>query len=345
MATRGNYILVPARPNGPIVPQLRASRPTIGVMPDPVERPAIAVVGSLNIDLVAYTLRVPGPGETVIGDRFQMGFGGKGANQAVMAARLGARVSMVGALGDDVYAEMTVDNLAAQHVDASHVARVPGSSGVAPIWVEPDGTNRIIVVSGANDAVEPEAAAVAVRSLEDLGVVIGQLEIPQLVTVAAFRAARERGIPTILNPAPAATLSSELLGVTDYLIPNEHELGIVAGVDGVDLDDDAALADIARALGTRLLVTLGARGAAIASQDGSVGRVPAVPVQAIDTTGAGDAFVGAFAYGLAAGLEELNAVRLGIACASDSVTRPGTQSSFASPDRAAELLAAVLAGA
>ena len=105
--------------------------------------PSIAVVGSLNIDLIAYTARVPGAGETVIGDRFQMGFGGKGANQAVMSARLGARVSMVGALGDDVYADMTRRNLAAQDVDATHVARVAGSSGVAPIWVEPDGTNRI----------------------------------------------------------------------------------------------------------------------------------------------------------------------------------------------------------
>src|SRR4051812_43216959 len=118
-------------------------------------QPSIAVVGSLNIDLVAYTARVPRAGETVIGQRFQMGFGGKGANQAVMAARLGARVAMVGALGDDVYAGMTFDTLAAQDVDGRHVARVPGSSGVAPIWVEPDGANRIIVVPGANDAVDP----------------------------------------------------------------------------------------------------------------------------------------------------------------------------------------------
>src|SRR6185437_2429587 len=107
-------------------------------------QPVVAVVGSLNIDLVAYTARVPSAGETVIGERFQMGFGGKGANQAVMAARLGARVAMIGALGDDVYAAMTLDNLARQGVDAANVARVSGSSGIAPIWVEPDGTNRII---------------------------------------------------------------------------------------------------------------------------------------------------------------------------------------------------------
>src|SRR5919197_3456091 len=133
-------------------------------MSDP--QPVVAVVGSLNIDLIAYTSRVPSAGETVIGERFQMGFGGKGANQAVMAARLGARVEIVGALGDDVYAGMTFDNLASQGIDATHVARVRGSSGVAPIWVEPDGTNRIIVVPGANDAVDPEAAAAAIRSMD-----------------------------------------------------------------------------------------------------------------------------------------------------------------------------------
>jgi ribokinase len=310
----------------------------------PLERtePVIAVVGSLNIDLVAYTARVPGAGETVIGDRFVMGFGGKGANQAVMAARLGARVSIVGALGDDVYAGMTLENLSRQDVDATHVARVTGSSGVAPIWVEPDGTNRIIVVPGANDAVDPASAASAIRSLREVEVVIGQLEIPQRATAAAFLAARERGIRTILNPAPAAPLSPVLLDASDFLIPNEHELGIVAGIDSPDLGDDALLIEIAKTLGTRLLVTLGSGGAAIEA-DGVVRRVPAERVTAIDTTGAGDAFVGAFAYGLAAGLDEITAVRLGIACASDSVTRPGTQSSFASPEGAAAIVARVLA--
>lgn len=311
----------------------------------PLERPepVIVVVGSLNIDLVAYAARLPGAGETVIGDRFVMGFGGKGANQAVMAARLGARVSMVGALGDDVYAGMTVDNLIAQGVDAAHVARVEGSSGVAPIWVEPDGTNRIIVVGGANDQVDPEAAASAIRSVERVDVVIGQLEIPQHVTAAAFRAAHERGALTVLNPAPAATLSSELLEAADYLIPNEHELGTVAGLASVDLESDEALVEIARSLRTRLLVTLGASGAAIEA-DGVVHRVPAEPVVAVDTTGAGDAFVGAFGYGLAAGLDEITAVRLGVACASDSVTRTGTQSSFATRENALAIVERVLAG-
>lgn len=311
-------------------------------LPEP--EPVIAVVGSLNIDLVAYTQRVPNAGETVIGDRFQMGFGGKGANQAVMAARLGARVSMVGALGDDVYAGMTVDNLIAQGVDAAHVARVPGSSGVAPIWVEPDGTNRIIVVPGANSAVDPDAAAAALRAMPRVDAVIGQLEIPQPVTAAAFRAARELGAVTILNPAPAATLDADLLDGAGWLIPNETEFAILAGIDRFDPSDDGAFAAFAGRIRPRLAVTLGSRGAAVVREDGSVARFPAVPVTAVDTTGAGDAFVGAFAFGLAAGLDELTAVRLGIACASDSVTRTGTQSSFATPESAAAIVSRVLAG-
>jgi ribokinase len=259
-----------------------------------------------------------------------------------MAARLGARVSMVGALGDDVYAAMTFDNLAGQGVDATNVARVAGSSGVAPIWVDRDGQNRIIVVPGANDKVDPDAAAEAVRSMSGLRAVIGQLEIPQRVTLAGFRAARDAGATTILNPAPAAPLDPELLAATDWLIPNESELALLVG-ERVDLESDAVLQAVAGRFSPRLLVTLGSRGAAVV-REGGVDRVAAHAVKAVDTTGAGDAFVGAFAYGLAAGLDERAAVRLGIACASDSVTRPGTQSSFASPEAARNLIEKVLAG-
>src|SRR4051794_23406795 len=139
--------------------------------------PQVVVVGSCNIDLVTYAARIPGPGETILGERFAMGFGGKGANQAVMAARLGAHVSMVGAVGDDLYGDMTLRNFEDQGIDAAHVARFAGSSGVAPIWVEPDGTNRIIVVAGANDLVSPAEAAAAVRSMDAVDVVVGQLEV------------------------------------------------------------------------------------------------------------------------------------------------------------------------
>ena len=304
-------------------------------------RPAVVVVGSMNIDLVTYTQRAPGPGETVIGDRFASGFGGKGANQAVMAARLGAAVAMVGALGDDGYAEMTLANFAAQGVDATHIVRVAGSSGVAPIWVEPDGTNRIIVVPGANGLIAAADATRAIATMDRVDVVVGQFEIPQAVTAAAFAAARARGAATILNPAPAAPILPALLGVTDWLIPNEIEFGILAG--GGQGTTDAAMAASAARTGTRLLVTLGAAGAARVGADGRVTRVPAVPVAAVDTTGAGDAFVGAFAVGLALGLTETDAVRLGIRCASDSVTRPGTQASFPDRARAAEILAGIRA--
>ena len=172
-----------------------------------------------------------------------------------------------------------------------------------------------------------------------LDAVIGQLEIPQPVTTAAFQAARARGVVTILNPAPAAALDADLLAASDWLIPNETEFGILAGIARVDPDNDAAFVAFATRVGCRLVVTLGARGAAVVGSDGTVTRIAAIPVQAVDTTGAGDAFVGAFGYGLAAGLDELAAVRLGIACASDSVTRPGTQSSFPTREGAAELVA------
>jgi ribokinase len=240
---------------------------------------------------------------------------------------------------------MTVDNLIAQGVDAAHVARVDGSSGVAPIWVEPDGTNRIIVVAGANDAVDPATAADAVRALEGVAVVVGQLEIPQRVTAAAFVAAREVGAVTILNPAPAAALDPTLLDGADWLMPNETEFAILAGVDSFDPADDAALLAFAATIRPRLVVTLGSRGAGLVTKDGTVERVPAIRVDAVDTTGAGDAFVGAFAYGLAAGLPELTAMRLGIACASDSVTKTGTQSSFATPEGAGDIFDKVLGAA
>jgi ribokinase len=303
--------------------------------------PSIVVVGSMNIDLVTYARRVPGPGETVMGERFQMGFGGKGANQAVLARLLGAEVAMVGALGDDSYATMTLDNFARYGVDTTRILRVPGSSGVAPIWVEPDGTNRIIVVGGANDAVTPDATRAAVASLDRVDVAIGQFEIPQAATAAAFEAARAKGAVTVLNPAPAAPIDPALLAASDWIVPNEHEFAILAGSEA---HDDEALAAFAARTGSRLLVTLGSRGAALVGRDGSVATVPAPAVDAIDSTGAGDAFVGAFAYGLATGLDEATAVRLAIACASDSVTRPGTQSSFADAARAAAIVASVVAG-
>jgi ribokinase len=206
---------------------------------------------------------------------------------------------------------------------------------VAPIWVEPDGTNRIICVAGANDAMVPHDAAAAITALAPLDVVVGQFEIPQPVTIAAFTAARASGAVTILNPAPAADMDPALLAVSDWVIPNELEFARLA--DASSEATDTEIAAFAARTGSRVLVTLGSRGAALLGHDGVVHRIPAPSVTATDTTGAGDAFVGAFAYGLARGLEEFDAVRLGVRCASDSVQRPGTQSSFPRGDAARTL--------
>jgi ribokinase len=297
----------------------------------------VAVVGSTNIDLIAYTPRIPGAGETIIGDRFSMGFGGKGANQAVMARLLGAEVAMVNCLGDDPYGDMTLDNFADLGIDTTHVHRVDGASGVAPIWVEPDGTNRIIVVPGANHRLTPAQAVDAVTSMPDLGVVLGQFEIPQEVTTAAFAQARRLGVATILNPAPGDAVDSELLAATDWIIPNQVEL---AAITGASATDDAGLTEAASDLGCRLVVTLGEEGALLVTAEGSVRRFEAPTVTAVDTTGAGDAFVGAFAYGLACAWPEDAAIRLGILCAAESVTREGTQTSFPRDGDAAALLEA-----
>jgi ribokinase len=300
-----------------------------------VDPPRIAVVGSTNIDLIAYAPRIPGPGETLIGDRFAMGFGGKGANQAVMARLLGAEVAMVNCVGDDAYGPMTRDNLASFGIDITGVHTVPGPSGVAPIWVEPDGTNRIIVVPGANELVTPEHARTAIEEIPGLAAVVGQFEIPQHVTAAAFTAARGIGAIAILNPAPGDAVDPGLLEVTDWLIPNQVELAVISANGPLD---DASLAAASRNLGCRLVVTLGEEGAALIGADESVERFPAPNVTAVDTTGAGDAFVGSFAYALAAGWTERHAVRLGILCAADSVTRDGTQTSFPRGSRVMELL-------
>jgi len=309
--------------------------------------PWVTVVGSTMIDQISYVTRMPDRGETVVGDRFEQGFGGKGANQAVMARLMGAEVVMVNALGDDGYGQQTLANFGRYGIDTTHVRRVPGASGVAPIWVEPDGSNRIIIVAGANAGLTPEHGAAAVAAQERVDAVIGQFEIDQAVTTAAFGAARDRGAATILNPAPGSAVSADLAAVTDWIIPNETEFAIIARAADLpdDVEDPDALAQFAAELGVRLLVTLGERGAALVDDDGAVHQVPTPRVDAADTTGAGDAFVGAFAFGLASGWDEIAAVRLGCAVAADSVLRPGTQSSFPGAARCRAIVAEITGSA
>ncbi len=304
--------------------------------------PSILVVGSTMIDLIAYADRLPEAGETLVGTAFRMGFGGKGANQAVAAARFGARVSMVNAVGDDSYGAEYLANFGAQGVDTTFVRRVPGSTGVAPIWVDGDGMNRIIIVPGANFQVPRELGPEAVAAVRP-AVVVGQFEIPQEVTAEAFRAARAMGAVTVLNPAPAAEPTPALLAVTDWLVPNEHEFAQIGGgiLDGIEAAEDALISSLAGRLGASLVVTLGERGAVVLPQGGKPVRVPAVQADAVDTTGAGDAFVGAFAVGLAEGWGAVDAARLGCAFAADSVARRGTQSSFADRTAAAAIRASI----
>ena len=298
---------------------------------------AIVVVGSTMIDMIAYTQHIPNAGETVVGERFVTGFGGKGANQAMSARRFGARVVMVNTVGTDSFGDETIDNFQRAGIDTMYIEKADGASGVAPIWVEPNGTNRIIVIPGANHAMTEQQAIDAIAAIDDIAVVVGQLEIPQAVTAAAFETARAKGIATILNPAPFAPINPRLLAVTDWLVPNEVEFAGLhphnAAPDNVTITE----------LGTtaRVLVTLGADGAAFIGHDGTVHRVAAPKVEAIDTTGAGDCFVGAFAYALAAGASEVQAVQLGVNAASLSVTRPGTQTSLPTVEEAKQLLAEV----
>jgi len=284
----------------------------------------ICVVGSSNIDQISYVEKIPGDGETVFGSSYQMGFGGKGANQAIMASLLGAETYMITCLGEDVYADMTIENYKKNNINIDYIQIVPGSSGVAPIWVDESGQNRIIVISGSNDHIDAEKTIQALSEIKDLKIIVGQFEIPLEVTEKVFSFAKEKNITTILNPAPAKIPSEHLLSLTDWFIPNEVEF---ADISKMDAFIDENLIKYGNSLSGNLIVTLGDKGAATIDKD-SVIKIPAPSVKAVDTTGAGDAFIGAFAYGLASDLTPQDAIKLAIDRASNSVTKPGTQISY-----------------
>lgn len=296
--------------------------------------PRIAVVGSANIDLITYTDRFPEPGETIFGQNFDLGFGGKGANQAVAARLCGADVFMVARVGDDLFGPATIENFRKFGIDTAHVKPLPGrSSGVAPIFVEPSGQNRILVVKGANDALTPADLEAASGVLESADCIVLQLEIPIETVYCAIAFARRRGIRCILNPAPAQPIDLTALIGLDYFIPNETEAATITGMPVTNLAEAKACAESLVAKGIcRVIVTLGANGCLLASRD-SVEHVPGFPVATIDSTGAGDAFIGSFATFLAEGLAEAEALRRANLYAALSTTRIGTQKSFL--DRAA----------
>ena len=287
----------------------------------------IAVVGSAMMDLTAYADVLPEPGQTLAGQLFTTGFGGKGANQAVMAARCGAQVHFIGKLGTDVFGNAIADNFVKVRINSQFVDQSETPTGIAHISVDGNGENRIIIIPGANHEIEITRAVDAIDSIRDLSVVVAQCEIKQEVTLASFKAAKARGCITILNPAPFQPLSDELLELTDWLIPNESEFRELHG----NLPTNDEILKSFRS-GKSSIVTLGSQGAVYISPDSQLTYVGAPTVAAVDTTGAGDAFVGTFAYSLASGKDPVTAMTLGVKVASLSVMRKGAQSSY--PDQA-----------
>ncbi|GIL26383.1 ribokinase [Actinocatenispora comari] len=280
----------------------------------------VVVLGSANMDLVATTARLPGRGETIAGEQFRQVPGGKGANQAIAAARAGGTVRFAGAVGDDDLGRRILAALAAAGVDTTAVVRTDVPTGTAHITVAAGGDNTIVVVPGANGTLTEllPAHAAAIDAADTL---LLQLELPLPVVRAAAHHAHARGVRTVLTPAPARPLPDDLLAAVDLLVPNEHEAALIAGVD------DPYQAAQVLAKRCDVLLTLGERGALYATADTEPVAVPAFPVTAVDTTAAGDTFVGVLAAALAAGAAMPEAMRRASAAAALSVQQPGASDS------------------
>jgi ribokinase len=292
-------------------------------------RPRIAVVGSANVDLTTFTERFPKPGETIFGQKFDLGFGGKGANQAVAARLCGADVFMVARVGSDLFGPATIENFKKLGIDTTHVKQVEGlSSGVAPIFVEPNGQNRILVVKGANDALKPADVDAAAETLKAADCIVLQFEIPLETVYYSIGFAHRHGIRCILNPAPGQPVDMRALADLDYFVPNESEAETITGMAVRNVEDAKKCAEKLLAGGIRrVIVTLGANGSLLAGR-GVSEHLPPYAVKSIDSTGAGDAFIGSFAVFLAEGVSEPEAVRRANLYAGLSTTGIGTQKSF-----------------
>ena len=292
-------------------------------------RPRIAVVGSANIDLTTFANQFPKPGETIFGQKFYLGFGGKGANQAVAARLCGAEVFMVARVGSDLFGPATIENFKKLGIDATHVKQVEGlSSGVAPIFVEPNGQNRILVVKGANDALSPADVDAAAETLKAADCIVIQFEIPLETVYYTVAFARKHGIRCIVNPAPGQPVDMRALAGLDYFVPNESEAETITGIVVRSIEDAKKCADkLTRGGIRRVIITLGAKGSLLAGQ-GVSEHLPPFAVKSIDSTGAGDAFIGSFAVFLAEGVPEREAVRRANLYAGLSTTGIGTQKSF-----------------
>ena len=287
----------------------------------------ICVIGSSNIDQFSYISEFPSSGETLIGDSFETGFGGKGANQAVMAGLLGADVYMISCLGNDIFGDSTINNFIENNVNVDHIQRVKVSSGVAPIWVNAKGENKIIVIPGANNEIDANKAKASLQEIENVSYLIGQAEIPMDVNHDVFDYAKQNNIITVFNPAPGKILESAFLKNIDWLIPNENEFQIISGLNMTDEN----ILEFSKTIPCNLLITCGEQGV-LAVEDDEIIKFKAPKVHAIDTTGAGDAFVGSFVYGLTKDLKVNDAINLAIDKASLSVTKRGTQSSYSSSE-------------
>ncbi|MBK8419777.1 ribokinase [Candidatus Villigracilis saccharophilus] len=290
----------------------------------------ILVIGSLNADLVVRAPHFPRPGETISGDDLQIIPGGKGANQAVAAARQGANVGMIGRVGKDGFGDVLLQNLKNNRVDISDVERDDASTGTAIIVVDEDGQNSIILSAGANGKVTREDVKKHSPGFQAMQAVLLQLEIPLETVVYAAQSSFGNDALVILNPAPARTLPDELFKVIDYLIPNETELSILSGIQVTDL---ASAEKAARSLQEHgnfsVLVTMGGNGALIVDKfDDEIKHIPAFKVEVVDTTAAGDAFIGGFASALLRGLEVEEAVKYANACGALAATKFGAQPSL-----------------
>ncbi len=296
--------------------------------------PRIAVVGSANVDLTTFTDAFPRPGETIFGRAFQLGFGGKGANQAVAARLCGAEVCMVARVGDDLFGPATIQNFSSYGIDTTRVLKSSAvSSGVAPIFVDSSGENRILVVKGANDELSPEDVNAAAGLLRRADFIVLQLEVPVETVYHTLHFAREHGVRTILNPAPGQPLDVREISSADYLIPNESEAEALSGMPVRNVNEARDCIERLLEQGfRRVIITLGANGALLGGPEGTR-HVPAFAVSAIDTTGAGDAFIGSFAYFVSTGYEEFEAISRANLYAALSTLEAGTQRSFASRER------------
>lgn len=295
----------------------------------------IVVVGSLNMDLVVRAPRLPKVGETILGSDFRTFPGGKGANQAVAAARLGHAVKMIGRVGNDAFGEALLATVARDGVDTTHIRRDPqAATGVALITVEEQGNNAIVVAPGANARLTPEDINAAEDILKGASVLLLQLECPLSAVAHAIHLARQHQVLVVLNPAPAQTLEADLLERVDYLIPNQTELALLAGQDSIQ----AAMRVLFQHGVKNLVVTLGEEGALVANGQQEI-HLPAYRVPVVDTTAAGDAFAAAFAVALAEGHDLLEAARWGNAAGALTVTKAGAQPSLPTRQEFLEFLA------